>query len=127
MSTTGVILCYGVMIDEPVDEYIVSKTSCSKGRTLLVLMWIMFGSFLAIAYKSVLLENMIAIDYESGIDSVDDMLGSGKPLVLDGSSAMLGLLKQDPRPKYKELSKRVVTYKMDGNKKEMAPMWVING
>ena len=90
-------------------------------------MWIMFGSFLAIAYKSVLLENMIAIDYESGIDSVDDMLGSGKPLVLDGSSAMLGLLKQDPRPKYKELSKRVVTYKMDGNKKEMAPMWVING
>ena len=113
------------MIDEAVEDHYFCKASCSKARMLLVMNWMVLGGLLSISYRSVLLENMIVIDYEKGIDSVDDMLGSGKPLVLDGSSAMLGLLKQDPRAKFKELSKRAVMYKMDVNKDP--PMWVIEG
>ena len=92
---------------------------------LLVLKWMMFGGLLSVSYKSVLLENMVVIDYERGIDSVDDMLGSGKPLFIDGSSAMPRLLKQDPRPKFKELAKRAVMYKLDATKNP--PMSVIEG
>ena len=118
-------MCLGVMIDEAVEDYYFCKTSCSKARMLLVMTWMMLGGLLSISYKDVLLQNMVVIDYESGIDTVDDMLGSGKSLVLDGSSAMPRLLKQDPRPKFKELSKRAVMYEMDANKNP--PMWVIEG
>ena len=84
----------------------------------------MIGFLLTISYKSVLLSKLIHIDYEKGLDSVDDVLRSNKPVVTDGTSAITKLVKSDPRGKMKEIGERLKTYKSE---KGAPPMWVVNG
>ena len=89
-----------------------------------MLKWAVIGFLLTISYKSVLLSNLINIEYEKGLDSVDDVLRSNKPVVLDGASADINLMQSDPREKVREIGKRIKQYKFE---KGAAPMWVVKG
>ena len=89
-----------------------------------MLKWAVIGFLLTISYKSVLLSKLIHIDYEKGLDSVDDVLRSNKPVVLDSESAIAHLVKSDPREKMKAMSQRIKPYQAE---KGAPPMWVIKG
>ena len=41
--------------------------------------WIVIGFFFTMSYKSVLLTNLISIEYEQALDSIEDVVNSGKP------------------------------------------------
>ena len=84
----------------------------------------MIGFLLTISYKSVLLSKLINIEYEKGLDSIDDVLRSNKPVVTDGTSAITNLVKSDPREKMKEIGERLKLYKSE---KGAVPMWVVKG
>ena len=89
-----------------------------------MLKWAVIGFLLTISYKSVLLSKLITIEYEKGLDSIDDVLRSNKPVVTDGTSAITKLVKSDPRGKMKEIGERLKPYKSE---KGAPPMWVVNG
>ena len=77
--STGVLISIGAVIDEAqIDSYI-TKKPCARARAMLVIQWIVIGFFFTMSYKSVLLTNLINIEYEQALDSIDDVVKSGKP------------------------------------------------
>ena len=121
---SGVRLGVGPIIDETVKKEYVQKQACAKAREFLVLKWAVIGFLLTTSYKETLLSNLINIEYEKGLDSVEDVLTSNKPVVLDGASAINNLVKSDPRQEMKEIGKRLKPYISE---KGSPPMWVPNG
>ena len=114
----------GLLIDEaPLNKYF-QKQPCAKARELVVLKWAMMGFLLTTSYKGILLSKLINIEYEKSLDSVDDVLRSNKPVVLDSESAIAHLVKSDPREKMKAMSQRIKPYQAE---KGAPPMWVIKG
>ena len=114
----------GLLIEEaPKSEYF-HKKPCPKARDVIVLKWAIMGLILCASYKGILLSNLINIEYEKPVDSIDDVLRSNKPVAVMGGSGMLNLLKSDPRKKVKEIVKRQKIYKAENGK---PPMWVVNG
>ena len=103
------------------DHYI-CKTPCAKARKIIVCMWILLGVLLTISYKSVLLAKMTYIEYEKGIDSIEDMLNSNKPLMVIHS--MKPLFETATLPQIIELSTRVQYYSMERGK---VPEWILDG
>ena len=89
-----------------------------------MLKWAMIGFLLTISYKSVLLSKLINIEYEKGLDSIDEVLRSNMPVAVDGTSAITNLVKSDPREKMKEIGQRLKPYKSE---KGAQPMWVVKG
>ena len=57
---------------------------------------------------------MIRIDYEKTIDTIDDMVQSGLPIMIPGNTQIPGLLKTDPREGIKTLKKQVQFYNFTG-------------
>ena len=107
------------------DQYLY-KTSCAKARKIIVWLWIFLGFLITISYKSVLLSNMTYRDYEKGIDSIEDMLNSGKPLMVIRS--MDDFFDNDPRTKVIELAKNFNFFDFVRNEKSSGlPQWVIDG
>ena len=121
---SDVFFSIGAIIEEAQNNEYFQKQPCAKARELVVLKWAMIGFLLTISYKSVLLSKLINIEYEKGLDSVDDVLSSNKPVVLDGASAEINLMKSDPREKMREIGKRIKPYKLE---KGTPPKWVIKG
>ena len=73
------MISIGAVIDEAqIDSYI-TKRPCARARPMLVLQWIVIGFFFTMSYKSVLLTNLISIEYQQVLDSVEDVIKSGKP------------------------------------------------
>ena len=113
----------GSIIEAQTKEYF-QKQQCAKARELLVLKWAMIGFLLTTGYKEILLSKLINIEYEKGLDSVEDVLRSEKTVVYDGSSAFDNLLKSDPSENVKELRKWTKPYKAE---KAAPPAWVVKG
>ena len=65
---------------------------------------------------------MTSLEYEEGIDSIEDMLNSNKPLMVIRS--MKVLFATDPRPQIIELSKNVKYYDFETTK---IPQWILDG
>merc|ERR1711884_527557 len=68
----------GAIIDESQgnqqsDVYMNSKNS-SRAPKMLVLMWLMFSFLITNSYKSLLRANMIKVDYEQAINTIDDVI-----------------------------------------------------
>ena len=76
--------------------------------------WMVIGFFLAISYKSVLRAMMIRIDYDKTIDTIEDMVQSGLPIMLPENTKMPVFLKTDPREGIKTLKKQVQFYNFTG-------------
>ena len=100
----------GAIIDESQgnqqsDVYMNSKNS-SRAPKMLVLMWLMFAFLITNSYKSLLRANMIKVDYEQAIDTIDDVIQSQIKVTTCGDCNMPEKLKTDPRPKVIELAKQ---------------------
>ena len=89
-------------------------------------LWIFLGFLITISYKSVLLANMTYREYERGIDSIEDMLNSGKPLMVIRS--IHDFFDNEPRPQVIELTKNLILFDFERNEKSSGiPQWVLNG
>ena len=114
----------GAIIEEAQEKRYFKKQPCAKARDVVVLKWAMIGFLLTISYKSVLLSKLLNIEYEKGFDSIDDVLRSKKPVVLDVATGMVDLMKSDPRENVKEIGKMIKPFKSE---KGAPPTWVIKG
>ena len=65
---------------------------------------------------------MTSVDYEKGIDSIEDMLNSNKPLMVIRS--MKVVVEDDPRPQVIKLSKMIKYYDFLNNR---VPPKILNG
>ena len=117
-------MCIGAVIEENQEDHYISKKSGPKAREVLVIIWILVGFLLTISYKSVLRSNLIHIQYEKPIDSVEEFLKTDKPIYLDGTSSLVNMMAGDRRPKMIELKKRTKHYKSEGGQQ---PLWVSKG
>ena len=120
---TGITIAIGAVMDESIVDKYICKRHCAVARKVLVVEWITMGFLLSISYKSVLLANMMTVKYEDGINTIDDMINSKKPLLVIRS--MKPLFVTDLRPNIIELSKQVQYYDFDMFKK--VPQWAIKG
>ena len=111
-------------MDEAILDQYVYKTPCAKARKIIVWLWILLGFLLTISYKSVLLANMTSVEYENGIDSIEDMLYSTKPLMVIRS--MKALFATDPRSQVNELSKKIHYFDFDASGSRI-PRHILHG
>ena len=114
----------GAIIEEAQEKRYFKKQPCAKARDVVVLKWAMIGFLLTISYKSVLLSKLLNIEYEKGFDSIDDVLRSKKPVVLEEGTGLMNLMKHDPREKVKDISKIMKPFTLE---KGAAPTWVTKG
>ena len=119
-----IIVCIGAAIEENQEDHYISKKSGAKARVVLVLIWIVSGFLLSISYKSVLRSNMIHIQYESPIDSVEDLLQTNLQVFVDGTSNIAKLTAGDKRQRMIEMNKRVKHFAIEDG---IWPSWVPNG
>ena len=117
---TGIIVSIGAIIDEAQSDKYIQKRPCTRAREMLVLMWLIFGYILTISYKSVLRSNLIHIEYENPIDSIEDALQSQKQIF---AASDLGF-SRDQRTRVQELKKRIKRYDLIHGQ---APLWVMEG
>ena len=127
MCFVGVHITIGSVLEESQKDDYFHKKPCAKAREMLVLKWAMIGFFFTISYKSVLLSNMINIEYEKPLDTVEDVLRSDKQLFIDSTSGIGDLLKSDPREKIKELFKKAKSYETEVTEKGNGPVWIQEG
>ena len=124
MDFLGFLFAIGAIIEEAQGNHdqnnYISERKCSRARSLLVLKWTVLGFLLTISYKSVLRAMMMKVDYEDTIDTIDDMLLSGRKLLVAGDTGLKFLIKGDPRMKVKQLAKQVEFL----NRGTEAPDWV---
>ena len=117
-------MCIGAAIEENQEDHYISKKSCAKAREVLVLIWIISGFLLSISYKSVLRSNMIHIQYEKPIDSVEDLIQTNLQVFVDGSTTKANLMTGDTRKRIIEMNKRVKYYGLEDG---TWPSWVTKG
>ena len=110
-------------MDEAIPDPYITKRPCAAARKLLVSQWILVGFLLTLSYKSVLRANMMSTEYEKGIDSIEDMINSNKPLM--AAPSMKRLFDTDPTADIKELSKQVSYYELQ--KLHVVPQKIIDG
>ena len=120
-------LTIGMVIDANQEDDYFHKQPCARARDVLILKWVMTGFLLTISYKSVLLANIINIEYEKGYNTVEDVLGSNKPVWIDGTSGIATLLKTDPRGKVQRLAKKAGYFETEITEKGIAPRWISEG
>ena len=123
----GVHTIIGSVIEESQKHDYFHKQPCAIAREMLILKWAMTGFLFTISYKSVLLSNMINIEYEKALDTVEDVLKSDKPLFIDGTSGVGNLMKSDPREKIKELAKKASSFETGITETGNAPVWIQEG
>ena len=70
--------------------------------------WMVVGFFFSLSYKSVLRAMMIKVEYEKTMDTIDDMLQSEIPIMME--NVFSPLLETDPRKKVKALSDKIEWY-----------------
>ena len=118
-------MCIGAAIEENQEDHYISKKSGAKAREVLVIIWILVGFLLTISYKSVLRSNLIYVQYEKPIDSVEELLKTDKQIFLDGTSALVNMIGGDRRQKMIEMNKRIKHYKHTGG--QNPPSWISEG
>ena len=109
-AASGLELAVGTLVDEAVEDKYMMKEPCAKSRQVLVLMWILVGYLLTISYKSVLLATLLAGEYEKPINTVADVINSGRPVVVQNNTLLRQRMKVDPRPSVRDLGSRLVDF-----------------
>ena len=86
----------------------ISERKCSKARALIVFKWTLVGFLLTTSYKSILLSNMMKMEYENTIETTDDVLQSDRTFLLAGFQK--ALLMNDKRKGVKPLKSLKLEY-----------------
>ena len=123
----GILFTIGAIIEESQGNHYeynyVSERKCSMARSFIVLKWTVLGFLLTISYKSVLRAMMMAQEYESPIDTIDDVLQSEKQIMIANGTSIKYKLETDPRIQIKKLLQRVEYFEFGSR----APEWIYKG
>ena len=87
--------------------------SMSRSEKLLVSMWLLVGLIMTSSYKSVLRAVMMKTEYGQTIDTLEDMLSSGMPLMIPSRTAVPNMMASDNRTR--ELNERTVQFDLTQN------------
>ena len=117
----------GPIIDESLDQKFVNITTCAKARQVLLVKWIVLGFCLTACYKSVLLSNMINIGFDKTIDSVEDVLDSGKLLLVPDNTDVSSQIHKSARANVRKLANQIKLYNISIGSSQLAPQWVYDG
>ena len=66
------------------------------------------------AFKSTLLSCLIQIQYEDTIDTLNDLVNSGLPILLPDNTALRQKVVSDPRQITKKISNNSIDYQFNG-------------
>ena len=113
----------GPIIDETQDQHVINNTACAKARQVLLVEWLVLGFCLTACYKSVLLSNMVNVGYEKAVDTVEDVLSSGKPLAVPQNTYIPSQIHKSSRASVRKLAEQIVFYNFTGT----VPQWVHDG
>ena len=83
-------------------------------RRVMILKWMVLGTFLTMGYKSALLSTLVPIRYESSIDTIEDLAKSGLPLLIPSATTVNKLIANDPRRSMKKIYDRSIVYPYSG-------------
>ena len=86
-----------------------------KARQLLLFKWLLTALFVTLSYKQVLLANLVDTGYEKPIETLDELVNSGKPFIVPQNSNAPRLIAMDPRPSIKKLYKQIIWFNFTGN------------
>ena len=81
---------------------------------------------MTLSYESVLRAMLMKTYYEKKVDSIDDMLLDDRELLTYGGAA-INLMASDPRPKVKDLARRVTEYTPDYSQSQLGYEWIARG
>ena len=121
----GIFISIGPMIDEVQEYKYMNSRKCAKARQLLLIVWLFVAFNLTIAYKEVLVANLVAVGYEDSIDNIDDLVRSGMPILLPANGNIGQAVLNDPRESAKQLvnTDKLVYF----NLSFPLPTWVVDG
>ena len=105
----GLIIVVGLLVDEAVEDKHISINSGYRARILLIMVWLLTGFLVTSGYKSVFLSTLVSIEYERPIDTIQDMLLTEKPIIVDTSIKQI-YISNDPRNSIKELDAKFTFY-----------------
>ena len=66
------------------------------------------------AYKSTLLPTLVTITYDETLDTAENLIMSGLPLMIPGGSSVHNALRGDERPLMKKIYNKSITYPYGG-------------
>ena len=121
--STGIFVSIGPILREPQDSKFVNQRVCAKARQMLILKWLLATFFITMSYQQVLLASLVDTGYEKPIETLDELVSSGKPYAAAQNTYFPRLLALDPRASVKKLSERVLWYNFTGQ----IPKWVQDG
>ena len=116
----------GPILDESQNPNIVNNAACSKARQVLLAKWLVIGFCLTACYKSVLLSHIVVVRYEKAIDTVDDMLRSGKPFGVPQNTDVSTKIRESSRASVRKLADQFVFYNFSSGP-EPVPQWAFDG
>ena len=88
---------------------------CTKAMQLLLFKWLLTALFVTLSYKQVLLANLVETGYEKPIETLDELVNSGKPFIVPQNTNFPRMLAMDPRPSIKKLDKQILWYNFTAN------------
>ena len=91
-------------------------------RKVLILKWMVMGSFLTMGYKSALLSALLQITYENTIDTIYDMDDSGLPLLIAKGTTTFKLFAEDQREVMRKIFDKSIGFDYNG----VIPQWVLD-
>ena len=74
-------------------------------RNILILLSLFFGFIFGLIYKEKLVSSLVAKDYEKPIDTVQDLLDSGRKMYYPGGTPIAKSIEEDEREKIKQVVK----------------------
>ena len=103
---TDFILALTPVLDETIPWTIYMRNSFISSRKLLLIQWLLMANILSHIYKGSILSSLININYEQPLDTIEQMVESGLPFYVLGSSAAVWVTKTDQREMVKKLNAR---------------------
>ena len=108
------LFCFGAVFEEAQGNHnfnnYLSERKCSHGRQFLTLKFLVVGVLIASSYKSVLRASLMKVEYESTIDTLDDLLESGRTFLVPKDTPLGLMYATDPREKVKMLAKQTLLF-----------------
>ena len=117
----------GPIIDESLDQKFVHITTSAKARQVLLVKWIVLGFCLTACYKSVLLSNMVNIGFEKTIDTVEDVLDSGKLFIVPENTDVPSKIHNSIHANVRKLADQMKLANLSFGSSKQFPQWAYDG
>ena len=116
--------CLAILwIDESRPRAWFFRSGFTHARKGLLLLWLFGGNFLLMGYKSTLRSSLITINYDNKIETFDDLVQSGLPLVYPRVTILDRIFSTDPRTTVQRMYKNVISVPYAGGR---VPRWILD-